>query len=230
MKAVIFAAGEGKRMRPLTFDTPKPLLKVLGKSLIQYTFEAMPDSVDEVVVVVGYKKEQIQAFLGTEFLGRRVTYVVQEAVTGTADALMLARPHLGEGAFLSFYADDIYAKADVEKLLAHRYGVLVAEVSDPRAFGVVELAPDGRLVSFEEKPEHPKSNLVSTGAFLLDEKMFSYSAPKNEKTGERYIVDMVMGLAHNEPFYGVLTNTWIPVGHPEDLKKAEQQLSGHERT
>ena len=67
MKAVIFAAGEGKRMQPLTLEKPKPLLEVLGKPLIQRTFEAMPDTVDEVVVVVGYKKEQIQDFLGAEF-------------------------------------------------------------------------------------------------------------------------------------------------------------------
>lgn len=224
MKAVIFAAGEGKRMQPLTFEKPKPLLEVLGKPLIQRTFEAMPDSVDEVVVVVGYKKEQIQAFLGPEFLGKRVTYVVQEAVTGTADALLLAQPHLDDGQFFSFYADDVYAKADVEKLLSHRYGVLVAEVPDPRAFGVVELALDGRLLSFEEKPEHPKSNLVSTGAFLLDEKIFNFSAMAHPTTGERYIVDMVMALAKEEPFYGIVTTTWIPVGYPEDLLKAETLL------
>lgn len=225
MKAVIFAAGEGKRMRPLTEVKPKPMLEVLGKPLIQYTFEAMPEPVEEVVVVVGYKKEQIQAFLGAEFLGRRVSYVTQERVSGTADALLLARPLLGDEPFFSFYADDIYARSDVEKLFAHRYGVLVAEVSDPRAFGVVELVPDGRLVSFEEKPEHPKSNLVSTGAFLLDSAVFAYDAPVHRKTGERYIVDMVMGFAKDQPFYGVRTETWIPVGYPTDLEKAEKLLT-----
>lgn len=224
MKAVIFAAGEGKRMQPLTFEKPKPMLEVLGKPLIQRTFEAMPESVDEVVVVVGYKQEQIQAFLGSEFLGKRVSYVVQERVSGTADALMLARAALGDGPFFSFYADDIYDRRDVEKLLAHHYGVLVAEVPNPSQFGVVELAADGRLLSFEEKPEQPKSNLISTGAFLLDERIFQYEAPVDPRSGERYIVDMVMAFAQAEPFYGVVCHTWIPVGYPEDIAKAEALL------
>lgn len=224
MKAVIFAAGEGRRMRPLTIEKPKPMLEVLGKPLIQRTFEALPDLVDEVVVVVGYKREQIQAFLGSQFLGKRVTYVTQEKVTGTADALLLVQTHLDESPFLTFCADDIYNRTDVEKLLAHRYGVLVAAVPDPRPFGVVELAPDGRLLSFEEKPEHPKSNLVSTGAFLLDGEVFKYTADAHPQTGERYLVDMVMGLAHEVPFYGVACHTWIPVGYPDDLARAEKLL------
>lgn len=224
MKALVVAAGAGKRMMPLTADTPKPMLTVLGKSLIQYTFEAMPDVVDEVVVVVGYKKEKLQAFLGSEFLGKRVTYVVQETVGGTAAALLLAREALGTGQFLKFYADDIYRKADVEKLFDHHYSILLAEVPDPRAFGVVELAPDGRITSFEEKPEVPKSNLVSAGVMLLDERIFMYNALPKEKTGERYDVDMVMGLAKDHAVYGVRASRWLQIGYPDDLAKAEAVL------
>lgn len=224
MKAVIFAAGEGKRMRPLTESIPKPMLTVLGKPLIQYTFEALPDVVDEVIVVVGYKQEQVRAFLGTEFLGKRVSYVVQETMGGTGAALLLARDALGTGAFIATYADDIYLKSDVELLLAHQYGLLVTEVEDPRPFGVVELAPDARVTSFEEKPEHPKSNLVSIGMILVDEKVFAYDAPVHPRTGERYIVDMVMGLARDHAVYGVTATRWLQIGYPEDLTKAEAVL------
>lgn len=224
MKAVIFAAGEGKRMRPLTESMPKPMLTVLGKPLIQYTFEALPDVVDEVVVVVGYKRAQIQAFLGAEFLGKRVSYVVQETMGGTGAALLLAKDALGAGPFIATYADDIYLKSDVEKILVHTYGLLVSEVDDARPFGVVESAPDGRIVSFEEKPEHPKSNLVSTGMILIDEKVFAYDAPVHPRTGERYIVDMVMGLAHDYPVYAVPASRWIQIGYPDDLRKAERLL------
>lgn len=224
MKAVIFAAGAGKRMLPLTLEKPKPLLEVLGKPLLQRTIELLPESVDEVVVVVGYKREQIIAHFGSEFEGKRMTYVVQETLGGTADALMLAKSHLQDAPFFSFYADDIYDKDDVLKLLDHQYGVLVAEVVDPRAFGVIELAPDGRMISFEEKPEHPKSNLVSTGAFLLDGAIFNYTAEPHPTTGERYLTDMVMGLAKDTDFYGIVTKRWIPVGYPADLAKAEAVL------
>ena len=225
MKAVILAAGEGVRMRPLTLDTPKPLLKVLGKPLIQYTFEALPDAVDEVVVVVGYKREQIIAHFGSEFEGKRITYVVQEKSTGTANAILLAKEHLLDTPFFSFYADDIYYRNDISKLLDHQYGVLVAEVPDPKPFGVVELAPDGKLISFEEKPAYPKSNLVSTGAFLLDPAVFNYTASPHSVTGESYLVDMVMGLARVRDFYGIITKNWVPIGFPADLAKAGEMLS-----
>ena len=86
MKAVILAAGEGVRMRPLTLERPKPLLEVLGKPLIAYTFEALPDVVDEVIVIVKYKEEMVRAFLGSSFLGKKVTYVVQNELNGTAGA------------------------------------------------------------------------------------------------------------------------------------------------
>jgi UDP-N-acetylglucosamine diphosphorylase / glucose-1-phosphate thymidylyltransferase / UDP-N-acetylgalactosamine diphosphorylase / glucosamine-1-phosphate N-acetyltransferase / galactosamine-1-phosphate N-acetyltransferase len=223
MKAVIFAAGEGKRMRPLTETTPKPMLQVLGKPLLQYTFEALPDSVDEVVIVVGYKRDHIQNALGSKYLGKHVTYVVQERPGGTGAALMLARDALGTGQFLKFYGDDIYQKSDVERLFEHHYSILVSEVDNPSAFGVVELAPDRRIESFEEKPEHPKSNLVSAGVMLLDERIFEYAdyALPNPKTGERYDVDMVMALAKDHAVYGVPTTRWLQIGYPEDLARAE---------
>lgn len=229
MKAVIFAAGKGTRMLPLTLEKPKPLLTVLGKPLIQYTFEALPESIDEVVVVVGYRQDQLRAFLGETFLGKRVTYVVQGTIGGTAAALELAKDELDAGPFIATYADDIYLKADAEKLLAHQYSLLVAEVEDPRPFGVIEAAPDGHIVSFEEKPEAPKSNLVSVGMLLLDEKVFAYTAPVHPRTGERYVVDMVMGLAEVSPVYAVPASRWIQIGYPDDLTKAEMILSGHER-
>ena len=227
MKAVIFAAGEGTRMLPLTLETPKPMLMVLGKPLLQRTIELLPENVDEVVVVVGYKREQIIAHFGAEYEGKRMTYVVQEKLGGTAEALMLAKEHLMDTAFFSFYADDIYDKGDVLKLLDHQYGVLVAEVADPRAFGVIELGADGKIISFEEKPEHPKSNLVSTGAFLLDPAIFNYTAEPHPKTGERYLTDMVMGLAKDRDFYGVITKRWIPIGYPADLVTAETYAQKH---
>ena len=212
-------------MRPLTEQVPKPMLTVLGKPLIQYTFEAMPDAVDTVVVVVGYRREHIMNFLGSTFLKKRVEYVVQDKPGGTAEALELARSALGTGQFLKFYGDDIYQKADVARLFDHHYSILLGQVANPRAFGVVSLAPDGRIQSFEEKPEEPKSNLVSAGVMLLDERVFSYVSQPKPSTGERYDVDMVMGLAHDHAVYGVSATRWIQIGYPEDLAKAERVLS-----
>ena len=211
-------------MRPLTEDKPKALVQLLGRPLIDYTFDAIPDQVTEVVMVVGYRHEQLRAYLGAEFRGKKVEYVQQEKVTGTADALRLARPLLGDGRFLTYYADDVYTKADAEKLFEHQYAILVAEVENPKVFGVVELAADNHIVSFEEWPEKPKSNLVSAGIMLLDDTIFRYEAPIHPTKGERCLPDLVLGLMADAPVYGVRATRWIPIGYPEDLERATQML------
>ena len=114
MQAVILAAGEGRRMRPLTESTPKPLLEVCGRPLISYTFAALPDVVDEVVMVVSYLKEKITAYLGSTFEGRKIHYVEQRKLEGTGKALFEARP-LIKDRFLVLMADDIYFKEDIER-------------------------------------------------------------------------------------------------------------------
>ena len=224
MKAIILAAGAGKRMLPLTLERPKPLIPLLGKPLIEYTLEAIPDAVDDVVIVVGYKGDMIRAHLGESFLGKHITYVEQKELGGPAVALREAIDHLRSEQFLTLYADDVYKKADIEKLLAYRYAMLLSTVADPRVFGVVELDQESKVVHVEEKPAFPKSNTVSTGVFVLDDTIFTYEAPAHPVTGEQYVSDMVMGLAREHPLFGVMSERWIQIGVPDDLVKAEAML------
>ena len=93
MQCVILAAGKGTRMRPLTEHTPKPLIKVCGKPILQHIVEALPAEIDELILVVGYLEEQIRTFCGAEFCGRKVKYVTQgNSAGGTGDALRCAAP------------------------------------------------------------------------------------------------------------------------------------------
>ncbi len=224
MKAVIFAAGEGRRMLPLTLLKPKPLLEVLGQPLLSYTFDALPDAVDEVIVIVGYKEDMIRAYLGDNFRSKKITYVQQERPTGTGAALMLVREYLKGEKFFTVYADDIYAKEDFEKLLHHDHGMLLARAKDPSRFGVVELNEKGEVVEIVEKPEHPKSDLVSTGIYMLTDKIFSYPTSMHQN-GEHYLTDMVELLAKDTPVIGVLSTRWIQIGYPQDLVCAEDILT-----
>jgi UDP-N-acetylglucosamine diphosphorylase / glucose-1-phosphate thymidylyltransferase / UDP-N-acetylgalactosamine diphosphorylase / glucosamine-1-phosphate N-acetyltransferase / galactosamine-1-phosphate N-acetyltransferase len=228
MRAIILAAGKGLRMRPLTDSRPKPLVLLKGKPLIEHTFAALPDSVDDVILVVGYKGEMLQAHLGDGFLGKHITYVTQTELGGTAPAIRQAEHLLSGAPFLTFYADDYYEKRDIEKLLEHQYAMLLSTVQDPRMFGVVELDQRGRVVSLEEKPALPKSNTVSTGVFILDDAVFAYDAPPHPVTGEQYLADMVMGLSRDEDLYGVLSDRWLQIGTPEDLARAETLLKQSE--
>jgi|SRR3989344_4011651 len=226
MKAVIIAAGEGTRMRPLTYTTPKQLVRVCGKTLLEYVLEVLPAEISEIIMVIGYKGKQIQEFLGSEWHGKKVHYVWQERPQGTAHAMSLAKDLLaGETYFLAGYADDIHGAGGVAALIAqHRPCFLIAEVEDPRKFGVIETDAAGKITTFEEKPEHPKSNLVSSGFFVLPIEILDYKVPAHEN-GEEYIPDRVERMMQDGyEFYTEHSTQWIPIGYPEDLQKAEAIL------
>ncbi len=95
--------------------------------------------------------------------------------------------------------------------------------------GVVAVRPDGTLESIIEKPEHPASNLVSTGAMVLDERLFEYDAPRHE-SGEYFMTSPLAKLAAEHAITVVEQPLWIPVGYPDDIKKAEERLAQVEST
>ncbi|MEK9176806.1 MAG: nucleotidyltransferase family protein, partial [Patescibacteria group bacterium] len=149
MKAVVLAAGEGKRLRPLTLERPKPMIPLNGKPLIEYVLAELPDEITEIIMIVGYKADSITAHLGSTYRGRPVTYITQTERRGTAHAVGLAKPHLTER-FMLLNGDDIGDKGSFEKGLAYKYCVFVAEHAEPQRFGVVEVNSDGTLKKFTE--------------------------------------------------------------------------------
>lgn len=222
MQAVILAAGEGKRMLPLTLERPKPLLEVSGKPILEHILEALPPEVTEVILVVGYKREMIKDYFGESFCGRKISYVVQEKVEGTMKALELTRPLLS-GRFLLMNADDIHGQEALVEALRHPLALIVAPHEDPRRFGVVERSEEGTLLHIVEKPEVPPTNLVSTGAMVLDERIFSYAVGASS-SGEYYLPDALEQLAKDAPVALVVQELWIPLGYPEDIPGAEDRL------
>lgn len=224
MRAIIFAAGEGKRMRPLTENVPKPMLPLLGKPLLEHLLESLPKEIDEVVLVVGYRAEKIREYFGERFGRFHIRYVYQEKPLGTAHALTLARKHLSKGRFLSLYADDLHGREDFEHLLEHPLSVLVKKVKNPERFGVVALGKKGAVVSITEKPSQPESDLVVTGPAVLDERIFDYE-PMRHDTGEYFLSEAIGMMVREHPVKAVEQVLWIPIGYPEDLARAEALLA-----
>lgn len=210
-------------MRPLTEHTPKPLIPVCGKPILQHIVEALPTEVDEIIIVVSYLEEQIRAYCGEVFCGRRVQYVTQaNPAGGTGDALRTAAP-LIKGRFLFMYADDIHGAGALKTLLSYPFAMLAARSVHPEQFGVLELNPDGTLANIIEKPSMPPSNLINIGGWVLDTSVFSYDVQVSE-SGELYATDMLAAFAADNSVAVVEQSLWIPVGKPEDIAIAEGVL------
>jgi len=222
MQCVILAAGKGTRLRPLTENTPKPLVKVAGKTLLDRIVESLPSAVDELIIVTGYLEEQIKAHCGDTFYGRRVTYVTQVEQKGTGHALWLCK-ELINGRFLFMFADDLHGRNDIARAASYTRSMLTLTTDTPERFGIVVRHPDGTLAEIIEKPEHPPSNLASTGVMVLDEHIFDYEL-KTETNGEFYLTDVIAEYAKEHPIAVVEQNLWIPIGYPEDIQKAEAIL------
>ncbi|MDO8594875.1 MAG: sugar phosphate nucleotidyltransferase [bacterium] len=225
MQAVILAAGLGMRMRPLTNTVPKPLLKIGSRPLLEYIFDALPDTIDEVVMVVGYLREQIQGYLGENFRGRRIKYVVQERLEGTAKALWEAKPLLKKK-FVVLMADDIYAKNDIDRCLQYEQAILVMRSDRTGPGGKVMLGSNAKLMEIIEGKEHPPETLINANIFVLPPNIFDYEPVKlADREGEWGLPQTVVRMAQDYPFAIVEATKWLKITTPEDLKLAEQLLT-----
>ncbi|MFM2424408.1 MAG: D-glycero-alpha-D-manno-heptose 1-phosphate guanylyltransferase [Candidatus Parcubacteria bacterium] len=227
MQCVILAAGKGTRLRPLTDNTPKQLVSVQGRPLLDHIVEALPSAVDEIIMVTGYLEEQIKAHCGEIYMEKKMTYVTQETPSGTARALWLCQDLL-KGRFLFMFGDDIHGANDLARVTSYSRALLAMPTKTPERFGIVVRHPDGTLAEFVEKPTHPPSNLASTGVMVLDTHIFEF-AIKVERNGEYYLTDVIAEYAEKYPMAVVEQDLWIPIGYPEDITRAETILESREK-
>ena len=174
MKAVILAAGEGARMGPFTASVPKVMIPVGNRPLLESAVQALVENgVRDLVLVVGYRRERIQSrFQDGKSFHARITYVTQQKQLGTAHGVSEARPHL-EGPFLVLNGSNMVDGRFVEDLLGSdgKPAVLITQSERPRSYGVVTV--EGKnLVGITEKPTEVISNLINTGAYALDQRIF----------------------------------------------------------
>jgi bifunctional UDP-N-acetylglucosamine pyrophosphorylase/glucosamine-1-phosphate N-acetyltransferase len=219
--AILLAAGLGTRLRPHTLHTPKPLLPVRGRPILDWTLGALPPVVDRVVVVVHYLAEQIEAYLrGQAHFARWVT-VRQEQPRGTGDALRSCRSHIRAEHFLVINADDLFGAADLAALARCPAGVLVHPVEEPRKFGIAYLRPDGTLERLVEKPPLEGRHLANTGAYVFPREVFDIPLALSPR-GEYEITDYLTTLASRGRVAAVEARFWLPIGTEEAWQKAQE--------
>lgn len=220
MDAIILAAGLGTRLRPHTEKTPKPLLPVRGRPILDWALGALPSSVDRVLVVINYLGEQIEAYLQSQKHFANWVAVRQHEPRGTGDALRSCRPHLRGGSFVVANGDDLYGAADLAELARHPAGVLMHPVEDPQRYGIGFLKPDGTLEKLVEKPNLTGTQLANTGAYVFPENVFETELKLSDR-GEYEITDYVTALARTGTVQAVRTSFWLPIGTVEAWRAAQ---------
>ena len=221
MDAVLLAAGLGTRLRPHTLTTPKPLLPVQGRPILDWTLGALPRSVDRVVVVVHYLAEQVEAYLNRQTHFKEWAVVPQGDPRGTGDALRKCREQIRSDKFLVINGDDLFGAADFAKLAACPAGVIVQEVQEPKKFGIAFLKPDGTLEKLVEKPDLPPPQLANTGAYVFPRSVFEIEIGLSPR-GEYEITDYVTKLAAQQPFLVVRSTFWFPIGTEQTWNAAQK--------
>jgi bifunctional UDP-N-acetylglucosamine pyrophosphorylase/glucosamine-1-phosphate N-acetyltransferase len=222
MDAIILAAGLGTRLRPHTLHTPKPLLPVQGRPILDWALGALPPEVDRVIVVVHYLAEQIEQYLQGQSRFRQFAVVPQGDPRGTGDALRKCQEQIRSERFFVLNGDDLYGAADLAALAACPAGLLVHSVDEPQRFGIAFLKQDGTLEKLVEKPKLTGRQLANTGAYLFPRAVFEIEIGLSAR-GEYEITDYVSQLAVRQPVHVVEATFWFPIGTEEAWQQAQQE-------
>ena len=220
MDAIILAAGKGTRLRPHTESTPKPLLPVPGRPILDWIIGALPP-VDRLVVVVNYLAEQIEEYLGRQTHIKNWVTVRQLEPRGTGDALMSCKGAVTSDRVMVLNGDDLIGRSDLAKLAAVPMGILVHPVDVPDSYGIVFPDADGMLTRIVEKPRNlPAPQLANIGGYLFPKSVFDLTLPLSPRN-EYEITDAVGMLAVKGGFRVVKADYWLPIGTIEQWEAAQ---------
>ncbi len=227
MKAVILAAGEGSRMRPLTYTRPKVMLTIANKPILEHLLaEVKTAGIKDFIFIVGYHDEQIRQHFGTgSKWGVNIEYNTQRKQMGTADAIRTVE-NMVNGNFLMMNGDIIVNHQDVKNLIDKKDNTMsLFEVQDTQDLGTVEISK-GKVVRIHEKVAKSPSNLANTGLYLFTPEIFSaISQTPTSPRGEyeitdslQLLVDQGRGVSCQQIKY------WLDVSYPWDLLSANETM------
>lgn len=221
MKGVILAGGTASRLRPLTKVVNKHLLPVYNKPVIYYALERMACAgIKDVLITTGteYSGEFMNLLRSGKEFGLRISYEVQDAPNGLADAVSLAEDFADGEKLLVILGDNVFShdlRDSVSKFEREGKGAQIFAISmpNPNQYGVVEMQGD-KVVSIEEKPAKPKSNLVQTGIYLYDDQVFNLIRKLTPSArGELEITDLNnLYLQQQQLTCEIMQGWWVDVG------------------
>ncbi|MCH8518608.1 NTP transferase domain-containing protein, partial [Candidatus Gracilibacteria bacterium] len=188
MKAIILAAGEGTRLRPLTLEVPKAMVEIFGKPLLAHNMDKLLSHVDEFTIVVKYKEEIVREYFGKSYKGIPIKYHTQKDKKGTAGALEGINI---KGDCFILASDAIFYQSDIDRLMGLQgYGVLAKQVADPQKYGIFQINTYNILQKVIEKPQENIGNLASLFYFKVNSEIIRYTEKiKKSERGEYELTD-----------------------------------------
>lgn len=233
MQVVVLAGGFGTRLRPWTYEIPKPILPMLDKTLLEHVVEVVPsDKVDEVVVAGGYKVDDIEAYFKEADVSYDVRIVRETEPLGTGGALGNCRDVVS-GQFVCLNGDivsslDMQVGLDLHQKNGGIGTLALWEVEDPTRFGIVGLDDEQRITQFKEKPapEEVFSHLINAGSYLFQDDIFDY-IPLGRSSLEREVFPV---LAEERNLNGFsFDGYFIDAGTPKSWSLGVEASIAHER-
>ena len=235
MKAVLLAAGKGKRLRPITATRPKPLIPIAGKPLLEHTILSLKKAgISSILIIVGYKQEMIKEYFkdGIENFGVKIDYITQEEHLGTAHAAKHAMDFVGNDDFLLMYGD-IFIEGKVFSNLVEDFksfkpeGIIsLIKVKNPEEYGIITLNDNGFVEKITEKPSKglDLGNLANAGIYIFTPLIFkAILETKKSIRGEYEFTDsmeiMISQFGGRIKGY-ILEDFWSDIGLPWQVLEA----------
>ncbi len=239
MKALILAGGRGKRLDELTEEKNKSMLEIFEKTLIEYNLDhAVEAGVSEMIIVVGYKKEDIMNFIGEEYRGIKVSYSVQEEQRGLVHAIECAKEQIGKSDFILMLADEIVVKAKVKEMIKKFKqenlfaicGVVIEKDKSSISKTYSSIGnKDGQIFRLIEKPRFPLNEFKGTGHCVFKNEILEQISrtPINAIRGEKEMVDMIQcAIDEGKKVHEFIISTkgYVNVNSKEDLILARKLI------
>ncbi|HEX3466563.1 MAG TPA: NDP-sugar synthase [Candidatus Elarobacter sp.] len=231
MQAVVLVGGEGTRLRPLTLETPKPMVPIMNVPFLERTLQRLREAgIDDVILPAGYLPDAITSYFGDgKRLGLNIRYVIEDVPLGTAGALKNVEQHI-DGPFLVLNGDvltslDLRAMLDYHRAKRGIATMHLIRVDDPSPFGVAVHDANGRIERFVEKPkrEEAPSDEINAGTYILERAILDLIPAGRAVSIERETFPQLIASGRN--LYAYTTNDyWIDLGRPEAYLGAHRHI------
>ena len=232
VQAVVLVGGEGTRLRPLTLETPKPMVPVMNMPFLERTLRRLKDAgIDDVILPAGYLPEAITSYFGDGTnLGLHIRYVIEETPLGTAGALKNVEQYI-DGPFFVLNGDvltslDLRAMMDYHRAKGGLGTIHCKPVEDPSPFGCVVHDPTGRVEVFVEKPkrEEAPTNDINAGTYLLEREVLDRILAGRPVSIERETFPQLIAAGGRGLYAYVTDDYWIDLGKPEAYLDAHRHI------